>query len=332
VFELGEAPAGVGLAPAIAIVEADGTFVAAQGEEGNRFEIKTGVFYSGKDHAGGRRHRRFKLLNKGCYATTADQDGFGRGLAARGFAWIGLHKARHVLCVHDGLDEYGQTFSDWFPHAVHQIDHFHVAERLWQVSGADAAVFEELKRLAFADPMACASKLRRSVHLNAALAREAAGYLEGVARDLHGVERIPRRLRRGRMRVVGSGVVEKGPAGEATDEGKGHALDTAGRRPSARAAGPPVLRPVADRVGGDRRLTSAQHAAPRFLEASVPTPRTTEGQKVRASQESTPRTQLRKLERLASRRLMSKREPRALTRLDAERQLTTRRGHLATRT
>jgi hypothetical protein len=209
VFELGEAPAGVGLAPAIAIVEADGTFVAAQGEEGNRFEIKTGVFYTGKDRAGGRRHRRFKLLNKGCYATTADQDGFGRGLAARGFAWIGLHKARHVLCVHDGLDEYGQTFSDWFPHAVHQIDHFHVAERLWQVSGADAAVFEELKRLAFADPMACARKLRRSVRLNAALAREAAGYLEGVARDLHGVDRIPRRLRRGRMRVVGSGVVEK---------------------------------------------------------------------------------------------------------------------------
>jgi len=23
-------------------------------------------------------------------------------------------------------------------HAVHQIEHFHVAERIWQVSGADA--------------------------------------------------------------------------------------------------------------------------------------------------------------------------------------------------
>jgi len=48
--------------------------------------------------------------------------------------------------VHDGLDEYGQTFSDWFPHAPHhQIDHFHVAERIWQVSGADATIFENLK-------------------------------------------------------------------------------------------------------------------------------------------------------------------------------------------
>ena len=209
VFELGEVPADVGLTPDIVIVEADGAYVAAQREVGDRFEIKTGVFYTGKSRAGGRRHRRWKLLNKGCYATTADSDGFGRGLAARGFAWVGLHQARHVLCVHDGLDEYGRTFSDWFPHAVHQIDHFHVAERIWQVSGADARVFENLKRLAFSDPLACAKRLRRSVLLNPDLASEVAGYLEGVARDLHGIERIPPRLRRGRMHVVGSGVVEK---------------------------------------------------------------------------------------------------------------------------
>ncbi len=135
VFELGEAPEDTGLSPELVVVEADGTFLAAQKEEGDRFEVKTGVFYTGKDRAGGRRHRRWKLLNKGCYATTADADALGRGLAARGFHWIGLHRARHVLCVHDGLDEYGQTFSDWFPHAHHQIDHFHVAERIWQVSG-----------------------------------------------------------------------------------------------------------------------------------------------------------------------------------------------------
>ena len=33
--------------------------------------------------------------------------------------------------------------------------------------------------------------------------------MEAVAPDLYGVDRLPRRLRRGRMRVVGSGVVEK---------------------------------------------------------------------------------------------------------------------------
>jgi hypothetical protein len=211
VFELGEAPLDIGLEPELVVVEADGTFLEAQGEEGDRFEVKTGVFYTGKRPSGGRRHRRWRLLNKGCYATTADQDAFGKGLAARGFHWVGLHRARHVLCVHDGLDEYGQGFRDWFPHAVHQIDHFHVAQRLWQLSGADAKVFAGLKALAFSDPRACASTLRRSLRLRAELAVQVAGYLEGIAEDLHGVDRLPRRLRRGedRMHVVGSGVVEK---------------------------------------------------------------------------------------------------------------------------
>ncbi len=84
VFELGEAPEDTGLSPELVVVEADGTYVAAQREEGDRFEVKTGVFYTGKDVAGGRRHRRWRLLNKGCYATTGDQDAFGKGLAARG--------------------------------------------------------------------------------------------------------------------------------------------------------------------------------------------------------------------------------------------------------
>lgn len=108
VFEMGEAPPEGGLAPEFVVVQADGTYIAAQGEEGDRFEVKTGVFYTGKARAGGRRHRRWRLLNKGCYATTGDADGFGVGLAARGFAWVGLHRARHVLCVHDGLDEYAE--------------------------------------------------------------------------------------------------------------------------------------------------------------------------------------------------------------------------------
>lgn len=209
VFELGEAPEDPGLSPELVVVEADGTFLAAQHEEGDRFEVKTGVFYTGKTHAGGRRHRRWRLLNKGCFATTGDQDAFGKGLAARGFAWVGLHRARHVLCVHDGLDEYGQGFHDWFPAAIHQIDHFHVAERIWQLSGADPKVFKRLRRRAFSDPLACARSLRRSGRLNPELAREVAGYLEGVAADLHGGDRLPRRLRGGRMHIVGSGVIEK---------------------------------------------------------------------------------------------------------------------------
>lgn len=210
VFELGEAPPEDGPSPELVVVEADGTYLKAQREDQESFEVKTGVFYTGKTRAGGRKHRRWRLVDKGCYATTGDADAFGMGLAARGFHWVGLHRARWILAAHDGLDEFGETFRGWFPGAIHQIDHFHVAERLWWVSGAQVKLFHKLKRLAFTDPPALARRLRHGAFgLRPDQARELAGYLEAVAGDLYGIDRLPRSLRRGRMRVVSSAVVEK---------------------------------------------------------------------------------------------------------------------------
>lgn len=209
VFELGELPPDAP-GPELVVVEADGTFIKAQREATDRIEVKTGVFYTGKEPAGGRKHRRWRLVDKGCYATTGDADEFGKGLAAQGFWQVGLHHAGHVLCVHDGLDEFGQTFHDWFPHALHQIDHFHVAERLWWISGADPARHARLKKSAFKDPHRFARRLRAGhVAMDPDKMPELARYIEGVAADLHGCDRLPRDLRRGRMRIVGSGVVEK---------------------------------------------------------------------------------------------------------------------------
>lgn len=197
-------------APELVVAEGDGTYLVAQREQTDRFEVKTGVLYTGKERAGGRKHRRWRLLDKACFATTQDADAFGRGLAACGFWWVGLHKARHILVAHDGLDQYGETFRSYFPGAVHQIDHFHVGQRLWEISGADPARYERLRRRAFADPLGLVRSLRRGVWaVPPEKALEVAGYLEGVAPHLYGVDRLPRRLRRGRMRVVGTGVVEK---------------------------------------------------------------------------------------------------------------------------
>lgn len=210
IFIDGEAPDASGPTPRIAVIEADGTFVRAQREDTERFEVKTGVIYTGKAPAGGRRHRRFQLLNKGCYATTADADAFGQRLAATGFRTIGLHRARHVLFVHDGLDELGATMRGWFPGAIHQVDHFHVAERVWQLSGGDPERFEHLRSLAFTDPAALARSLPRRVpKADPRLVQLTATYLAGVAPDLWGIRRLPARLTRGRMWIVGSGVVEK---------------------------------------------------------------------------------------------------------------------------
>ena len=209
IFELGELPPDAP-SPELVVVEADGTFIKAQREEGDRFEVKTGVFYTGKSPAGGRKHRRWRLVDKGCFATTADADCFGKGLAAQGFWRVGLHHAGNILCAHDGLDEFGQTFRDWFPGAIHQVDHFHVSERIWWVAGGDRKRYARLKKMAFKDPHAFAAKLRRGdLGVEVDKAAELAGYIEGVAPHLFGCNRLPRDLRRGRMRIVGTGVVEK---------------------------------------------------------------------------------------------------------------------------
>ena len=209
VFELGESPPDRP-GPELVVVEADGTFIRAQGEATDRIEVKTGVFYTGKEPAGGRKHRRWRLVDKGCYATTAAADDFGKGLAAQGFSDVGLHHARHVLCLHDGLDEFGQTFRDWFPHAIHQVDHFHIAERLWWVAGGDPRRHLRLKQALFKDPHGFVAKVRRGdLGIDDDKALELARYLEGAAPHLFGCNRLPRDLRRGRMHIVGTGVVEK---------------------------------------------------------------------------------------------------------------------------
>ena len=176
----------------------------------DRFEVKTGVAYTGKVFAGGRAHRRWRLENKHCYATTADADRFGMSFAAGGFTRLGLDKVPNVLCAHDGLDSYGATFADWFPQAIHQIDHHHVAKRIWELAGADAAAFARLRPAAFADRAGFARALRHGgVVGRPDLAEETATYLEHVGPDLHGIRKIPEHLRTGRMYIVGSGVVEK---------------------------------------------------------------------------------------------------------------------------
>lgn len=215
VFELGEAPPEGTMSPDLVVVEADGTFLKAQheiqnGEKIDRFEIKTGVFYTGKAKEGGRRHRRYRLVNKGCYATTADADTFGQALAAQGFWHVGLHKAKWVLCAHDGLDETGQTFKDWFPESIHQVDRWHLSERIWQVCGSDQRRHKKLKQMALSNPRGLAKGLKRGCYgVHADKGAELAGYLETIAPDIHGVNRLPRHLRRGKMNIISTSVVEK---------------------------------------------------------------------------------------------------------------------------
>lgn len=209
----GPPPEGKG-APDVVIVEADGTYLRAQGKDRQQsqgsFEVKAGIFYTGKKRAGGRRHKRFRLVGKGAHATTEDADSFGKALAIKGFHQVGLHHARHVVCIHDGLDEFGATFRDWFPQAIHQADRYHVNMRLWTLAEGDVDRYRELKASVLSDPIGFAARVRNGEFpIEGDKAEQIAGYLEGVGPFLNGIDRLPRRYRRGKMRVVSTSVVEK---------------------------------------------------------------------------------------------------------------------------
>lgn len=200
--------------PDVVIVEADGTFLRAQGmdrtEDQIRFEVRTGVFYTGKERAGGRKHKRWRLVGKGAHATCEDRDTFGKALTVKGFNQVGLHQARHVVTLHDGLDEFGATLSDWFPGAIHQADRYHVNMRIWQIAQGDRDVYAELKASVMEDPIAFAARLRNGeFELDPDKADEIASYLLAVGPHLSGIDKVPRRYRRGKMRIISTSVVEK---------------------------------------------------------------------------------------------------------------------------
>lgn len=206
----GVAPPFEGAAPELVVIEADGTFVRAQREASKVIKVRTAVSYHGKAPAGGRRHRRWRLVGKHCYATTSPTNQFGRAIAVDGIARYRLNRVRHVLACHDGEDEFGLTFRAWFPNAVHQIDQWHVAARLWEATGQDPKRFENLRNKVFDDAAKAATWVRRGAYgVKASEAPVLANYLEQIAPQLWGIRRLPRHLRRGRMFIRGSAVVEK---------------------------------------------------------------------------------------------------------------------------
>jgi hypothetical protein len=206
----GIAPPYEGAAPELVVIEADGTFLRAQREDAKSLKVHTAVSYHGKQLAGGRRHKRWRLTGKHCYATTASTTAFGKAIAVDGIARYRLNRVRTILACHDGEDEFGLTFRAWFPNAIHQHDQWHVSARLWEATGQDERKFKFLRERAFADPVRTADYLRRGFYgVRPSDAQELANYLQNAAPNLWGIRRVPAHLRRGRMFIRGSAVVEK---------------------------------------------------------------------------------------------------------------------------
>lgn len=138
IFEPGEAPPEAGLAPELVVGEAGGTYLKAQREGQPSFEVKTGVS-TGKERAGG------ATAASGSSRRAAPQQPqtptrFGKGLAARGFAWVGPVRGRFVLCVPGGLDSYGRASATGSPGPTTRPDPSRVGQRTCEVSGRPGPV------------------------------------------------------------------------------------------------------------------------------------------------------------------------------------------------
>jgi hypothetical protein len=127
VFKHGEVPARDPREREIVLAEVDGTFLRAQREEGQQFEVRLGVLTSGKAlESLTAKHRRYRLLERLRYGGVENAQDFGERLFLKGEAQLGLSHARNLLMVGDGADwiEALAGHNRW--RATYQLDWWHL--------------------------------------------------------------------------------------------------------------------------------------------------------------------------------------------------------------
>lgn len=121
-------------APALAVVQADGTFVHDRGEK-LRMEAKGGIVYT--DVATVSKGRR-QLLGKRTYGSLDDMAAFGEKLALTA-ARAGAFKARELWFISDGSPALRHVRREHFPTAISFLDVWHLEKRIAEALGDEAA-------------------------------------------------------------------------------------------------------------------------------------------------------------------------------------------------
>lgn len=145
VFEHGVVPPRDRKEREIVLTEVDGTFLRAQREESDRFEVRLGVLTTGKSlESQTAQNRRYRLEERVRYGGVEAAQDFGERLFLKGEARLGLSRAQHLLLVGDGADwvealaghdRWRATYQlDWWhlTHAFHRTfpDHPQLVKRL----------------------------------------------------------------------------------------------------------------------------------------------------------------------------------------------------------
>jgi hypothetical protein len=131
VFEHGVVPPRDHREREIVLAEVDGTFLRAQREESDRFEVRLGVLTTGKSLVSKTaKHQRYQLEERVRYGGVETAQDFGERLFIKGELYLALSRAHHLLLVGDGADwvEALAGHDRW--RATYQLDWWHLTNAI----------------------------------------------------------------------------------------------------------------------------------------------------------------------------------------------------------
>jgi len=147
VFQHGEVPERHPKERELILAEVDGTFLRAQREEGDKFEVRLGVLTTGKElESLTAKNRRYRLQERVRYGGVETAGDFGERLFLKGEAQLGLSHAQHLLLVGDGAEWIEALAGHERWKATYQLDWWHLTHAFQRVFPEHPKLVQRLKR------------------------------------------------------------------------------------------------------------------------------------------------------------------------------------------
>jgi len=198
----------------IVVVEADGTMLSSQEKGEDRFEVKLGLLYTGKElESKEAKRKRYRLKEKVLYGGVEEGGAFGEKLYLRGEERLNLGGAKYLLFIGDGARWINEIAGADYWKSVYQLDWWHYQRKLREALRGEEKLIGELLRLLREGK---GEEHRRLLRLRRMMIREGAekldellDYLEDNWEGLYGSWSLRGKVKAQEVLVVGSGAMEK---------------------------------------------------------------------------------------------------------------------------
>jgi len=188
--------------------------LCSQEKRGERFEVKLGFMYTGKElESKGAKWKRYRLKEKTLYGGVEEGKVFGEKLYLKGEQHLHLGGARHLLFIGDGARWINDIAGADYWKAVYQLDWWHYQRKLRQALRGEEKLIGALLRLLRAGE---GEKHRGLLRLRRMKGQgdtekqdELQKYLEDNWEGLYGSWSLRGKVKAEEVLVVGSGAVEK---------------------------------------------------------------------------------------------------------------------------